>query len=563
MQKHLRALSAGPKKTPKVYPKQKADRPATAVGNKQDSRQRVEEFLRRPHLKASALSILTAVENDGSPGLPYLDTDNISPVTMVQSIGLDLPSTEKQNQWVTQDTTVTESLEKNRPVKTSKHSTLLAWQTELKTDRDEDSIEEVELSDQVEPISFMTRHMGDTVVKLKHRCIATNGIKPLALALQTLDLTDNHIDSVGAEHLAQMLKENQTLVNLNLSNNRIGSKGLEAICDMLEVNTTLKVLSMADEIGGVECRELHGIGIRGSPADSVGPLYAGTHVDSWHCRQWRNHLNDTVGHLLINPLKNNSSLTSLDLSQNEFSITGAVCIGRALVVNESLIDLDLSWNSIRRQGAVAIANGIRVNKTLEMLDLSWNGFGIEGAVALQRSLSVNRTLKMLDLSNNRLNDDAVRKLSFGLKKNLTLETLSGIIISKRSHEVVKKLKAVNGKFILHGDIGSLNNEMVMESLGQWFQHFKTSRSGTLNDVIRQFDPRSKGEISTDEMKFCLRSAGFHLPKGYIDLLVQSLDCYHARLIKYRELLQSESQTNERNQFPLLMNAELEDIDGQS
>ncbi|KAH9504786.1 hypothetical protein Btru_061954 [Bulinus truncatus] len=315
--------------------------------------------------------------------------------------------------------------------------------------------------------------------------------------------------------------------------------------------------------------------------------------DSWHCSQWRNHLNDTVGHLLINPLKNNSSLTSLDLSQNEFSITGAVCIGRALVVNESLIDLDLSWNSIRRQGAVAIANGIRVNKTLEMLDLSWNGFGIEGAIALQRSLSVNRTLKMLDLSNNRLNDDAVRKLSFGLKKNLILETLSlnrnpisdevlqvilklmerhtslsflsleGIIISKRSHEIVKKLKAVNGKFILHGDIGSLNNEMVMDSLGQWFQHFKTSRSGTLNDVIRQFDPRSKGEISTDEMKFCLRSAGFHLPKGYIDLLVQSLDCDHTRLIKYRELLQSESQTNERNQFPLLMNAELEDIDGQS
>ncbi|XP_055884052.1 leucine-rich repeat-containing protein 74B-like isoform X1 [Biomphalaria glabrata] len=577
MQRHLRALSAGPKRTPKVYPKNKHVRATTAVGKKPEAGTRIGELLKRPHLRVPTLRGLAS---DESPDFPDVDSKISSPITLVKSI--DGHSSEQLTTSYHSPPT-----DKKIPVRKEKvtlYPTLHAWQTDLANSWDQETPEEVDLSDKsnnshiieedplgkekykqfcqhydVEPISYLTRHLGDHVVRIKHRCIATNKVKPLALALQvntfiqTLDLTDNHIDSIGAQHLAHMLKENQTLVSLNLSNNNIGSEGLAAICDMLELNTTLKDLSLAG-----------------------------------------NHLGDKDGYLFIDPLKNNTSLTGLNLSHNEFSITGAIHIGRALAVNESLTDVDISWNSLRRQGAVAIANALRLNKTMELLDLSWNGFGIEGTTALQRSLSVNKTLKMLDLSNNRLDHDCAKKLCFGLKKNVALETLSlnrnplseecvqrllkvmeshasfnflsieGLVVSKSTVELLQKLPVFKEKVVLQGDIGRLNREMVLESLKKWFCHFKDKRANILHDVTRLYDSKSSGVLSIEDFKICLRTAGCSLPKGYLDLLVQSLDFDHTRTINYREIFTGEKLNKGEKPkvtFPLLMNTELEDLDG--
>uniref|UniRef100_A0A2C9KXI7 EF-hand domain-containing protein n=1 Tax=Biomphalaria glabrata TaxID=6526 RepID=A0A2C9KXI7_BIOGL len=105
---------------------------------------------------------------------------------------------------------------------------------------------------------------------------------------------------------------------------------------------------------------------------------------------------------------------------------------------------------------------------------------------------------------------------------------------------------------------------VLESLKKWFGHFKNTHANILHDVTRLYDSKSSGVLSIEDFKICLRTAGCSLPKGYLDLLVQSLDFDHTRTINYREIFTGE-KLNKREKpkvtFPLLMNTELEELDG--
>ncbi|KAK3726357.1 hypothetical protein RRG08_027085 [Elysia crispata] len=147
------------------------------------------------------------------------------------------------------------------------------------------------------PVSYLSRHLGERNIRMRHRYLGGTATKPLALAFkhntvtENLDLSDNYIEGTGTTYIANMLKENHFIVSLNLSNNFIGRVGAEAIAEMLESNTTLKVLYLSG-----------------------------------------NQLTDKDAYSLIQPLKNNMSLVSLDLSHNEFSVLGGIHLGGALLL---------------------------------------------------------------------------------------------------------------------------------------------------------------------------------------------------------------------------------------
>eukprot|EP00121_Abeoforma_whisleri_P012150 Awhi_evm2s11212 len=60
--------------------------------------------------------------------------------------------------------------------------------------------------------------------------------------VRTLTLRRLSIDTNGAEKIANMLKENQTLTKLNVGYNKLGSVGLHPIVEALKVNTSLTSL---------------------------------------------------------------------------------------------------------------------------------------------------------------------------------------------------------------------------------------------------------------------------------------------------------------------------------
>merc|ERR1712003_501997 len=64
------------------------------------------------------------------------------------------------------------------------------------------------------------------------------------------------------------------------------------------------------------------------------------------------------------------------------------------------------------QGAQEIADALRENSTLTTLDLSGNNVKDEGAVSLADALEVNKTLSTLSLSSNYIGD-----VTFGRQRN--------------------------------------------------------------------------------------------------------------------------------------------------
>lgn len=88
----------------------------------------------------------------------------------------------------------------------------------------------------------------------------------LSIALISLGLSHNRIGDDGAEALAEMLRENNTLESLSLSANDIGGEGGDKIIAALTQNTSLRSLMLA---------EVSGMGI-GPYSMGIGPYSMGT-----------------------------------------------------------------------------------------------------------------------------------------------------------------------------------------------------------------------------------------------------------------------------------------------
>ena len=164
---------------------------------------------------------------------------------------------------------------------------------------------------------------------------------------------------------------------------------------------------------------------------------------------WKLHLsNNSIGDAgavaLAQTLHHNSTLKTLDLSNNSISDAGAVALAQTLHHNSTLKTLDLSNNSISAAGAVALAQTLHHNSTLMTLDLSNNSIGDAGAVALAQALHYNSTLEGLDLSNNSISDAGAVALAQALHHNSTLKELdltgNDEIGEEGAHQLVQALK---------------------------------------------------------------------------------------------------------------------------
>lgn len=120
--------------------------------------------------------------------------------------------------------------------------------------------------------------------------VGDEGVKHLAAALaddntslKELNLARNGITDEGVVHIANMLKSNKTIIRLWLGENEITDKGLSFLCDVLTTaNQTLQVLSL----------------------------------------EWNRFRNDSSATKLADLLKNNRSLTQLNISSCKLPTAG-------------------------------------------------------------------------------------------------------------------------------------------------------------------------------------------------------------------------------------------------
>ncbi|KAI8919289.1 hypothetical protein DFJ77DRAFT_453704 [Powellomyces hirtus] len=236
------------------------------------------------------------------------------------------------------------------------------------------------------PVNFILQRLQSSQLIMPHHGLGPNGAEALAKVLGNnntlleLDLRSNAIEEGGAA-LGRALQINRTLVSLNLTGNKLGFDASVDLADMLQFNGSLKTLILRD-----------------------------------------NKLGDKEAQLFAEGLRQNSSLEVFDLSYNAIGDLGAITLGAGVGGNDTLKELNLGWNCIRHKGITGFLNGIKDNGILNSLSLEASGVGDTGQ-SLASFIAKNSSLQALNLRRTRLSDASLLLIGRAIEQNYSLREL--------------------------------------------------------------------------------------------------------------------------------------------
>jgi len=209
------------------------------------------------------------------------------------------------------------------------------------------------------------RKAGESIAKAlgNTRCI-----------IESINLANNTIDSVGARALAFSLKANRECKEFIISGNvGVGDSGVSAFAEVLEG---------VEEGDTVRC----GLRVLGLAGCGVGD---GGIVE------------------LMGGLRSNEVLATLDLRCNSFGDDGGVAIGRSLEENTAIRELYLGSNELRTAAATAMGSALEKNVSLLVLDLSNTDLSGKNAGLLADGLHKNEALLELNVSRSEISDNGM------------------------------------------------------------------------------------------------------------------------------------------------------------
>ena len=143
-----------------------------------------------------------------------------------------------------------------------------------------------------------------------------------------------------------------------------------------------------------------------------------------HLNLESNNIGDAGAASLAGAVKVNTKLTQLDLQSNNIGVAGAASLAEAMKVNTTLTQLNLESINIGVAGAASLAEAMKVNKTLTQLNLESNDIGDAGAASLAEAMKVNTAVTQLLLNYNNIGDAGAASLAEAMKVNTTLTQLN-------------------------------------------------------------------------------------------------------------------------------------------
>ncbi|CAK9010153.1 Leucine-rich repeat-containing protein 45 [Durusdinium trenchii] len=114
-----------------------------------------------------------------------------------------------------------------------------------------------------------------------------------------------------------------------------------------------------------------------------------------------------------------SNMTSVCFKWNQIGShpRGVQALCDVLKDNESITHVDLRNNKIGADCGAFLGDMLRHNSTVTHLDLSWNDLGIEGGKAILDGMQANHSLIDCQLSGNRIAEDTLHAIAFILRRN--------------------------------------------------------------------------------------------------------------------------------------------------
>jgi hypothetical protein len=122
--------------------------------------------------------------------------------------------------------------------------------------------------------------------------------------------------------------------------------------------------------------------------------------------------------VLFSFLKGNTAITHITLYNDSFGTKGAQIL--PWIIKSPLQSLDINGNTIGSAGNKMLMETLRNNTSLTYLNLKKNSIGDAGMIAITEMLKTNKTLLKIDLSGNGITDKSVKKISEMLENNNTL-----------------------------------------------------------------------------------------------------------------------------------------------
>uniref|UniRef100_A0A4W5JZA9 Leucine rich repeat containing 34 n=1 Tax=Hucho hucho TaxID=62062 RepID=A0A4W5JZA9_9TELE len=101
---------------------------------------------------------------------------------------------------------------------------------------------------------------------------------------------------------------------------------------------------------------------------------------------------------LSRTLRDNDSVTGLDLRYNCITDEGAGHLADLLKSNDALLSLRLTGNKIGNGGAMHFASMLQVNSTLQVLDVADSDLGTQSVIAFAIVLNNNKSLRSVNIS---------------------------------------------------------------------------------------------------------------------------------------------------------------------
>ena len=221
-----------------------------------------------------------------------------------------------------------------------------------------------------EDVRTLCRELG----QLKNLC---------CLRLPSVDIGD-----IGAEALAEALKDHTRLTELDVADNTITSVGMSALTSVIRANK-IQHLNLS----------------KNSIDDSCNNLA----LAMANCEETLQTLNihSTTSLLVkdvLNQMKCLERLVILDISCNGIGSQGIEFLSVGL---KNIVELNVSDNAINSDDIIPLSESLQCCSQLVKLDIFNNNIGIEGILSLATKLVYCKNLQELDLSSNKITSEGI------------------------------------------------------------------------------------------------------------------------------------------------------------
>eukprot|EP01001_Neometanema_parovale_P009460 NODE_569_length_2304_cov_82.684548_g541_i0.p1 GENE.NODE_569_length_2304_cov_82.684548_g541_i0~~NODE_569_length_2304_cov_82.684548_g541_i0.p1 ORF type:complete len:697 (-),score=149.80 NODE_569_length_2304_cov_82.684548_g541_i0:114-2204(-) len=226
--------------------------------------------------------------------------------------------------------------------------------------------------------------------------------------LQHLNLARNEINVGGGRGLAAMLTENTSLIALNLSKNLIGG-GIVEFGPALTHNTVLMELDVECNMITEEDARLFGDGLYQVSLRTINLS--------------NNKIGDDGAKPILDSFKEQSALRYMDLSNVGITYKTMDEVAHLLRLCPCLETLQVDGNPIGCEGVTLLAATVKENQSLTSLNLDRCQMDQQATIALALAMHSNPLFASLTVSGNQINDEGCRSLCYALKRMTLMRTL--------------------------------------------------------------------------------------------------------------------------------------------